>query len=115
MVLFEIVVKGLIDGSMYALMSVGLPLVYGLLRILHIAHAGIFTLGAFIGVVVANASGSLALGIVTAVIAASIAGALIYRLGYQPVLAQPAHVPTIISMGVLVRMVATFRLIFCGH
>jgi branched-chain amino acid transport system permease protein len=115
MVLFEIVVKGLIYGSMYALMSVGLTLVYGLLRILHIAHAGIFTLGAFIGVVVANASGSLALGIVAAVVAASIAGVLIYRLGYQPVLDQPAHVPMIISIGILVMMEDSFRLIFGGY
>jgi branched-chain amino acid transport system permease protein len=115
MVLFEIVVKGLIYGSMYALMSVGLTLVYGLLRILHIAHAGIFTLGAFIGVVVANASGSLTLGIVAAVIAASVAGVLIYRLGYQPVLDQPAHVPMIISIGILVMMEDSFRLIFGGY
>jgi len=62
MLLFEIVLKGLVYGSMYALMSVGLTLVYGLLRILHIAHAGIFTLGAFLGVVVTNATGSLTLG-----------------------------------------------------
>ena len=115
MVLFEIVVKGLVYGSMYALMSVGLTLVYGLLRILHIAHAGIFTLGAFIGVVVANASGSLALGVAVAIVAASFAGILIYRLAYQPVLHQPAHVPMIISIGVLVMMEDSFRLIFGGY
>lgn len=115
MVLFEIVVKGLIYGSMYALMSVGLTLVYGLLRILHIAHAGLFTLGAFIGVVTANASGSLALGVVAAVLAASIAGVLIYRLAYQPVLDRPAHVPMIISIGILVMMEDGFRLIFGGY
>ncbi len=52
---------------MYALMAVGLTLVYGLLRILHIAHAAVYAFGAFITVVVANATGSIALGILVAV------------------------------------------------
>ena len=42
----ELGVKGLVYGCMYAMMAVGLTLVYGLLRILHIAHAGVFALGA---------------------------------------------------------------------
>jgi len=115
MLLFEIVLKGLVYGSMYALMSVGLTLVYGLLRILHIAHSGIFTLGAFLGVVVTNATGSLTLGFVAAVVAASVAGVLIYRIGYQPVLDEPPHVPMIVSIGMLVMMEDGFRLVFGGY
>jgi branched-chain amino acid transport system permease protein len=115
MLLLEIVLKGLVYGSMYALMAIGLTLVYGLLRILHIAHAGLFTLGAFLGVVVTNATGSLALGFVVAIVVAAIAGALIYRLAYQPVLKQPPHVPMIISIGVLVMMEDSFRILFGGY
>src|SRR5688572_24422140 len=115
MLIFEIVLKGLVYGSMYALMSVGLTLVYGLLRILHIAHAGIFTLGAFLGVVVTNSTGSLLLGFAAAVVAASLAGILIYRVGYEPVLHQPPHVPMIVSIGMLVMMEDGFRLIFGGY
>ena len=40
MLFVELIVKGLVYGCMYAMMAVGLTLVYGLLRILHIAHAG---------------------------------------------------------------------------
>lgn len=115
MLLLEIVLKGLVYGSMYALMAIGLTLVYGLLRILHIAHAGLFTLGAFLGVVVTNATGSLALGFVVAIVVAAIVGALIYRLAYQPVLKQPPHVPMIISIGVLVMMEDSFRILFGGY
>ena len=115
MLLLEIVLKGLVYGSRYALMSVGLTLVYGLLRILHIAHAGLFTLGAFLGVVVTNATGSLALGFAVAIVAAAIVGALIYRLAYQPVLQQPPHVPMIISIGILVMMEDSFRILFGGY
>ena len=45
MIFIELFVQGLIQGSIYALIAVGLTLVYGLLRILHVAHAGLFTLG----------------------------------------------------------------------
>lgn len=113
--LLEVVVKGLVNGCMYALMAVGLTLVYGLLRILHIAHAALFTLGAYIGVVVANATGNIALGFVVATLATGLVGGLIYRLAYQPVLAHPPHVPLIISVGLLIALEDGFRIVFGGY
>ena len=44
----DLAVTGLIFGCMYAMMAVGLTLVYGLLRILHIAHAAVFALANFV-------------------------------------------------------------------
>lgn len=113
--LLEVVVKGLVNGCMYALMAVGLTLVYGLLRILHIAHAALFTLGAYIGVVVANATGNIALGFVVATLATGLVGGLIYRLAYQPVLEHPPHVPLIISVGLLIALEDGFRIVFGGY
>ena len=95
----DLTFNGLIFGCMYALMAVGLTLVYGLLRILHIAHAAVYAFGAFITVVVANATGSIALGMLVAIVSSAILGALIYRLLYQPLLAHPPYVPMIASMG----------------
>jgi branched-chain amino acid transport system permease protein len=97
---------------MYALMAVGLTLVYGLLRILHIAHAGVFVLGAYMAVVTANATGSLALGFLLAAVVSAVAGAAIYRLAYQPILAHSAFVPMVVSIGLFVVMQEAFRLVF---
>ena len=58
MLAIELVAQGLIQGSIYALVALGLTLVYGLLRILHVAHAALFTLGGYVGVLVCNASDS---------------------------------------------------------
>jgi branched-chain amino acid transport system permease protein len=44
-----------------------------------------------------------------------VAGVLIYRIGYEPVLHQPPHVPMIVSIGMLVMMEDGFRLIFGGY
>jgi branched-chain amino acid transport system permease protein len=108
----ELLVVGLVWGCMYAMMALGLTLVYGLLRILHVAHATVFTLGAYLGLLVANATGKLALGFVAGAIGAGILGPLIYRLIYQPILARPPHVALVASIGLLVAMEDGFRLVF---
>lgn len=115
MLFVELIVKGLVYGCMYAMMAVGLTLVYGLLRILHIAHAGVFALGAYMAVTVANATGSLALGFLVAIVVSSIAGIAIYRIAYQPILHHSAFVPMIVSIGLFIVMQEGFRLIFGAY
>jgi branched-chain amino acid transport system permease protein len=108
----DLTINGLIFGSMYALMAIGLTLVYGLLRILHIAHAAVYAFGAFVTVVVTNASGSLALGIAVAIVVSSLLGAAIYGLLYRPMLPYPPYVAMIASMGLLVLMEDGLRIVF---
>src|ERR1700730_559460 len=97
---------------MYALMAVGLTLVYGLLRILHIAHAAVYAFGAYVAVIVANATGAIALGVIAAMGAAAVLGIGIYRFLYAPLLAYPPYVPMIASIGLFVFMEDGFRLAF---
>ena len=108
----ELIVQGLIQGSIYALIALGLTLVYGLLRILHVAHAAFFTLGGYIGVVVANQTGSLAAAVFAAMLIAGAAGILVFRLCYQPILHQPPFVPLIASIGLYIAAEELFRIIF---
>jgi len=115
MLFVELVVQGLVYGCMYAMMAVGLTLVYGLLRILHIAHAGVFALGAYMTVTVANATGSLALGFLVATVVSAVAGIAIYRLAYQPILHHAAFVPMVVSIGLFIVMQEGFRLVFGAY
>jgi branched-chain amino acid transport system permease protein len=108
----ELFVQGLVQGSIYALIAVGLTLVYGLLRILHVAHAGLFTLGGYLGVLVTNGTGSLSLALVTAMLAVGVAGMAIYRLCYRPILDKPPYVALIASIGLFIAMEEVFRLVF---
>ena len=112
MLYLELFIQGLIYGSMYAITAVGLTLVYGLLRILHIAHAGLFTLGGYLGLLLTNATGSLILAIPLASVAVGVVGMLMYRLCYQPILDRPPYVPLIASIGLFIAMEEIFRLIF---
>jgi len=108
----DLAFNGLVFGAMYALMAVGLTLVYGLLRILHIAHAAVYAFGAYITVIVANGTGSIALGIMAAIAAATLLGMAIYRLLYEPLLDYPPYVAMIASIGLLVVMEDGFRIAF---
>ena len=108
----DLAFNGLVFGCMYALMAVGLTLVYGLLRILHIAHAAVYAFGAYVAVIVANATGAIALGVIAAMGAAAVLGIGIYRFLYAPLLAYPPYVPMIASIGLLVFMEDGFRIAF---
>ena len=108
----DLAVTGITFGCMYAMMAVGLALVYGLLRILHIAHAAVFALGAYVTVLVANATGSVALGFVAAILVTPLFGMTIYRLLYEPLLKYRPDVPMIASVGLLVLMQDAFRIGF---
>lgn len=112
MLYLELLIQGLIYGSMYAIIAVGLTLVYGLLRILHVAHAGLFTLGGYLGLLLTNATGSLILAIPLAAAAVGVVGMLIYRLCYHPILDRPPYVALIASIGLFIAMEEIFRLIF---
>jgi len=108
----DLTLNGLIFGAMYALMAIGLTLVYGLLRILHIAHAAVYAFGAFITVIVANATGSIALGIVVRWAAAASSSAASARSSARPWLIHPPYVAMIASMGLLIFMEDGFRILF---
>ncbi|MEZ5590546.1 MAG: branched-chain amino acid ABC transporter permease [Gammaproteobacteria bacterium] len=112
MIYAELFLQGLVQGSIYALIALGLTLVYGLLRILHVAHAALFTLGAYIGVLVSNASGSLTLALLCAMLTVGLLGMLMYRWAYQPLLQHPPYVALIASIGLYIAAEELFRLVF---
>ncbi len=104
--------QGIIQGSIYALIALGLTLVYGLLRILHVAHAALFTLGGYIGVVITNATGSFILALVVAMLVVGIVGMAMYKLAYEPLLSQPPYVALIASIGLFIASEEIYRIVF---
>jgi branched-chain amino acid transport system permease protein len=49
-VLVQQLANGVMLGSTYALVAIGYALVFGVLRVLHLAHGEVFMVGAFVGV-----------------------------------------------------------------
>ncbi len=112
MLYLELFVQGIVQGSIYALIALGLTLVYGLLRILHVAHAALFTLGGYIGVIVTNATGSLVLAMVVAAIIVGFVGMAVYKIAYEPLLGQPPFIALIASIALFIAAEEVFRIVF---
>lgn len=115
MILVDLLIQGVVQGSIYALIALGLTLVYGLLRILHVAHASMFTLGGYLGVLVTNATGSLVLGMAVAAVVVGIAGMAVYRFAYQPLLDKPPYIALIASIALFIAAEEMFRIVFGAY
>lgn len=98
-------------GSIYAMIAVGLALVYGVLRILHVAQAGLYSAGAFIGLFLYQITGNFLLALLAAMILAGVLGVFIERFVYRPMLARPRIVALIASIGLMICFSDVFRII----
>ena len=107
----EQILNGLATGSIYALITLGLALVYGVMKILHIAHASVYTVGAYIGLAVYKATGSLPAAFLSSIVVCSLFGVLIHKVVYAPLLKYPPYVPLIGSIAVLLGTEEVCRLI----
>lgn len=86
----------------YILMASGLTMVYGVLKVLHIAHAAVYTVGAFIGLLAFGWIGNFWLALLAAVLVSGVLGVIIYRTTYFYMLDAPRTVPLIASVGMFV-------------
>jgi branched-chain amino acid transport system permease protein len=98
-------------GSIYATIAVGLALVYGVLRILHVAQAGLYTAGAYIGLFWFTITKDFVISLLLAMILAGFVGMLIERFIYRPIIDKPRIVALIASIGLLICFSDVFRIL----
>ena len=103
----ELVFSGLTKGSIYALISLGYTMVYGIIELINFAHGEIYMLGAFTGLIVASALGAMGfpqLGIlviaaVVAVIYCAAYGYTMEKIAYRPLRSAQRLSPLISAIG----------------
>ncbi len=103
--------NGIAMGSIYALVTLGLALVYGVMRILHVAHAAIYTTGAYMGLLIFHLTGNLVLAFIGSMIFCSILGIAIERFIYFPLLKYPPFIPLIGSIAAMLAIEELCRLV----
>jgi len=96
--------NALVLSCTYILMAMGLTMVYGVLKVLHIAHAAVYTIGAFVGLLVFTWVGSFWPALAVAMVVSGVVGMLMYRLIYHYMLDAPRTVPLIASIGLFVML-----------
>ncbi len=82
----DILVTGLVNGGVYALLAIGFSLIFGVARIVNIAHTAFYMLAAycFYALLVKGGLGFLAAATVS-VVAVTLLSVLCYRLVIEPV------------------------------
>lgn len=70
--LAEQTLNGLSFGALLFLLASGLTLVFGLMRIVNLAHGAFYMIGGYLGVVVAGLTGNLLLAILTGVVVVAV-------------------------------------------
>ena len=78
MIVLSQIFNGLILGTIYILMALGLSLIFGTMGIINFAHGALFTLGAYLAVKIASVS-NFWVGIIAGPIAVGIFGMIIQR------------------------------------
>ena len=106
---FQLLVKGISVGSLYALIALGYTMVYGILQFINFAHSDIFMLGAWFAYLVSRMVGwtvqappgwSIAAVLLASMAICGTLGFLIERLAYRPLRNAPRLNVLITAIGV---------------
>lgn len=93
-------VNALSLGSIYALVAVGLAMVFGILRLINFAHGEVLMLGAFATYYFAKAGLPFLVAAPLAVVTTIVIGVLMERVAYRPVRGAPDVALLLTSLGV---------------
>jgi len=95
------IVNGLNQGSIYALVAVGLTIVYGILRLINFAHGDLMMVGAYLSLaLLVNSALPLGAAVLVPMIVIGAVGILVERLAYRPLRGAPEVAMLITSLAV---------------
>lgn len=84
-VFLQQVVNGLVIGSSYALVAVGFTLIFGVLRIVYLAHGAVLVAGAYLGLFALTWSGSVTVALIVGTIGSALLGLVVEFVALRPV------------------------------
>lgn len=101
-VLPQLLVNGIVIGSYYVLIALGLSIIYGVLGISHFAHGSVAMFSGYIAYIVSsNYNLNLIFSILTSVIVAVIIGVVLERVAYRPIADGPPINSFIIALALM--------------
>jgi branched-chain amino acid transport system permease protein len=84
--ILNIIISGLISGSVYALLAIGFSLIFGVARIVNIAHTAFYMLAAYCIYIVTHNMGFHPIwGMVTAIVLVTLLGLISYKIFINPI------------------------------
>jgi branched-chain amino acid transport system permease protein len=94
-------INGLVVGNIYALLAVGLALIYGVSHLINFSHGSIYMVGAYIGwLCVTYLHTPLPVTLLAVVVGCGLLGMAIERIGLRPLRDSPRIAPLLSTIGI---------------
>ena len=101
--LLQQLVNGLMLGAAYSLVAIGYSLVFGVLKLVHLAHGEVLMIGAFVGLMtVTHANVPIVVALVVAAVGTGLLGMVLELIAFRPIRARGGHflAPMVSTIGV---------------
>ncbi|WP_341892028.1 branched-chain amino acid ABC transporter permease [Variovorax sp. YR752] len=103
---------GLALGAVYVLLAVGLSLIFGMLTVVNFAHGAFFMLGAYIGLLAAEKTGSFWMALLIAPVVVGAIGMLAERWLIRPLYGRGIDYPLLLTFGLAYMLVEGVRIVW---
>lgn len=113
--LVQQIITGLVIGCVYALTAMGATLIYGILRILDIANAGAYVIGAYLGWFIFSNTHNIFLAFLLSMALTGGLGVILHKGIYGPILSKPRIlplIPLVAAVGLFTLTSDVMRLVF---
>ena len=98
---FDYAVNGIIVGNIYALLAVGLALIFGVSHLINFAHGSVFAVGGYVGLAATTLLHTpLPITLLIVAIACGLLGMLIERVGLRPLAGSARIAPLLATIGI---------------
>jgi branched-chain amino acid transport system permease protein len=104
-ILLQHLVNGLVLGGTYALLGIGLTLIFGLMNLVNFAHGEFYTLGAYLTFAALALSGlNFFAAVAAAIVVGALAGALCERVLLAPLRGQSIDTTMLVMIGLWIAL-----------
>jgi branched-chain amino acid transport system permease protein len=104
--------NGLAQGSLLALISSGLTIIYGTLGVLNLAHGAMFMLGGYAGYVAYEATGSFVVAVLAGTLFVGVVGVVMERVIIRHFYSRPHEDQLLVTFGLAICFVEIVRFFF---
>ena len=105
-------VTGVALGAVYALLAIGLSLIFGMLTVVNFAHGAFFMVGAFLGVYFLQVTGNFWFSLLLTPLAVGALGLVVERVLVRPLYGRGIDYPLLLTFGLGYVLVDAMRFLF---
>jgi branched-chain amino acid transport system permease protein len=105
-------VTGIALGALYALLAIGLSLIFGMLTVVNFAHGAFYMVGAFLGIYFLSLTGNFWLSLVLTPLAVGALGLLTERFLVRPLYGRGIDYPLLLTFGLSYVLIEAMRVAF---